>query len=130
MVGMARSVKLIMYCEIASSSSVSPFFISCGRHQEISGGDARARRGGVGRGSGLTPSEAREGQGFQTLFAFDPSIPHAQTHHIHFERLKKVKFSVVFRAKPTFIQPCTYMGGILKPWHGHHDVDVCLMSAF
>ena len=65
MVGMARSVKLIMYCEIASSSSVSPFFISCGRHQEISGGDARARSLTLLRKEALTTPNIRPQQGAQ-----------------------------------------------------------------
>ena len=127
---MAPSVKLIMYCEIASSSFLgvclrSPSLVASSTERPLEGGC-------------LTQSEAKDRDSKRCCAPVTPpSCTCCQAHHTNFTWLKKVQVSISaqvqilrIKAKAAITKPCTYMGGIVKPWQGHHDVDVCLMSAF
>ena len=89
--GPAPSVKLIMYCEIASSSPVSPL-----RRSPSLVASGRTRQGG-------SHSLSRRPKRDRDSPAIDPDVRHM---------LKKTKLGVYgnHTMVPTVMQPCTYMG--------------------
>ena len=91
--GTAPSVKLIMYCEIASSSPVSPL-----RRSPSLVASGQTRQGG-------SHSLSRRPKRDRDSPAVDPDVPVRLM-------LKKTKLGVYgnHTMVPTVMQPCTYMG--------------------
>ena len=95
--GMAPSVKLIMYCEIASSSSVSPLRRSPSR---VASGQARQ---GGSHSLSCSPKRDRDSP------AVDPDVRHL---------LKRSKLGVYASASDCHAALYIYgRVGIVKPWH-------------